>query len=399
MVRIVIGQVVCGEEFWNRKRELADIWRALETSSVLLTAPRRFGKTSIMQRLVDSPKNGWNAFYLDTEGIMGPQDFLIEIIAVLAHDKAFKLFLGKAGIFWGGLLNRIDEIGVSEFKISLRQELAQEWQEKGRQFIGLLKELQTRTILILDELPILIDNIAKKHSNNTAMDFLSWLRSLRQMPDLREKVRWVTGGSIGIEKVLQHIGFGTNVINDLERIHIREFGNKEAKDFIEAILRSNLETSESSKDVIGKFLEVIGIPIPYFIQILVRESLNEMEHLGKKVLSQEIIEQAYEQRVLASYNRTYFEYYYERLRHYYDDETQKVAKELLTEVARSSRLTKKQLWNKYQALTKDKGDKDSFSYLLSDLENDFYLKSDSNRDIFSFATKVLRDWWIRYHSL
>jgi hypothetical protein len=396
-VRIVIGSPVRGGELWDRERELNKIWEVLETGSVLLTAPRRFGKTSLMLKLVDDPRDGWQAFYLDVEGYGRPEDFIAEIATTLLRERRFARLKSNVQHILGRIIDRIGELGYGELKITLREQLAPNWREKGQELIGLLKGLNTKTILIVDELPLFLNQMAKQN-DGLAREFLSWLRSLRQTPDLHDQIRWVIGGSIGIEKVLRRIGAGTKEINDLERIHVREFSEDEAREFIKALLRS-AGVQRIPKKTLDKFLQVIGIPIPFFIQILVRETINEMERQNKRTISEEMIERAYEEGVLAAYNRTYFEHYYERLREYYTPESANVAKALLTEIAHRDSITRKELWDLFQAQMQGQGSEDDFSSLLSDLENDFYITFNQDRQNFRFATKVLRDWWLRYHSL
>ena len=129
-----------------------------------------------------------------------------------------------------------------------------------------------------------------------------------------------------------------------------------------------------------------------------RESLTEKERRGEKKLSEGIIEAAYQNGVLACYNRTYFEHYYERIEDYYEQELAEIAKALLSELAQIGRLSKKELWDLFMQKTQGKGNEDDFSYLLSDLENDFYIVHDATDDRYRFATKVLQDWWLRYHT-
>ena len=399
-VRIVIGSPVRSGELWDRERELNKIWEVLETGSVLLTAPRRFGKTSLMLKLVDEPREGWQAFYFDAEGFSKPEDFIAEIATKLLEERKFAYLQSKIKELLELLkkgLERIEEVGWEDFKIKLRKRLATDWQEEGQGLIELLKGSNTKTILIVDELPLFLNQMAKQN-DGLAREFLSWLRSLRQTPDLHDQIRWVIGGSIGIEKVLRRIGAGTKEINDLERIHVREFSEDEAREFIKAFLRS-AGVQRIPKKTLDKFLQVIGIPIPFFIQILVRETINEMERQNKRTISEEMIERAYEEGVLAAYNRTYFEHYYERLREYYTPESANVAKALLTEIAHRDSITRKELWDLFQAQMQGQGSEDDFSSLLSDLENDFYITFNQDRQNFRFATKVLRDWWLRYHSL
>jgi hypothetical protein len=397
--RIVIGQPVRGHDLWDREREIEEIWKALETSSVLLSAPRRFGKTSIMLALADHPRENWQAHYLDVEWIKGPEDFVAEIMAtLLGESKSRKLLEGVKRVA-GDAIKLIEEVGLAEFKIGLRESLERDWQDKGKALIKLLKEVEQRTILIVDELPLLVSKIARQRDDGQAEDFLFWLRGLRHIPDLQDKVRWVIGGSIGMEKVLQRVGAGTKTVNDLYTLRVQEFSAEAAEDFLKALLEKEAGIKKLPSQLLGEFLLVAGVPIPYFLQILVRESLNEMERRREKSLSEKIIEQAYRDGVLACYNRTYFEHYHERIDGYYGPELAEVARRFLSALAKQGRLSRKEFWDIYMQETEGKGQEENFSYLLSDLENDFYIVLDPKNERYTFATKVLRDWWLRYHAV
>jgi len=50
MISITIGPPVTGEEFFDREELLHEIWEILGKGSILLTAPRRVGKTSLVLR-------------------------------------------------------------------------------------------------------------------------------------------------------------------------------------------------------------------------------------------------------------------------------------------------------------------------------------------------------------
>ena len=63
IMAFITGQVVRGENFFDRKYELEDIWEAVENGEhSLLIAPRRVGKTSIMHKMLDEPKDGYVVF-------------------------------------------------------------------------------------------------------------------------------------------------------------------------------------------------------------------------------------------------------------------------------------------------------------------------------------------------
>ena len=395
-VRGVIGTPAMGDKFWDREEELTQIWKALETSSVLLVAPRRFGKTSIMVKITDEPKPGWRTLYLDTEWIEGPGDFIVELITRLAEKGFLKKVWGGVQKIVGGAVGRIETVGIAEFKISLREGMKKGWRDKGRELLKTLKEIDDRLILITDELPILIYRIDK--ISKEADEFLSWLRGVRLMPELLDKVRWIIGGSIGMRKVLKDVGVGTQVINDLQVINIREYPTETAREHIRVLLKNEGNFEDVPGRLVEKFLEIIEIPIPFFIQILVREALNEMERQKKEELTEEMIEKAYEDGVLAAYNRTYFDHYYERLERYYGEEEALISKRLLIEVARRGEVAKSEFFKIFQMETKGKGTEETLSDLLTELENDFYIVLDKERNSYRFSSKVLRDWWLRFHT-
>lgn len=49
-----VGKPVTGDDFFDRVREQRSLWNRLDTDNVLLLAPRRVGKTSLMYRLRDT---------------------------------------------------------------------------------------------------------------------------------------------------------------------------------------------------------------------------------------------------------------------------------------------------------------------------------------------------------
>jgi hypothetical protein len=397
--RLVIGPPVRGEDLWNRKREIDEIWNVLETGHILLAAPRRLGKTSIMLNIRDVPRDGYRTFYLDTEWIRDPVDFIAELAAELLNDSVIMQILSQVGGLISNIINRIQGISVKEvFKVELREQIrsSRDWHDEGKQLISHLKDCDGIVVIIVDEFCLMIKRMLRDDPRK-AMDFLYWMRGIRQNPE-PSNLRFIFGGSIGIEHVLKQASTGTKVINDLRRIQIGAFSDKEARQFIKVLLQNETGRSRILGKTINDFMGVLETPIPFFIQIMVTESIKEAEY-QKKPLSLEVIQRAYNERVLSSYNRTYFEHYYTRLKEYYDEEDEKLAKALLLEIAKREAMSGSDLWALYQNLAGEKANGENFSYLLSDLENDFYIHFDPSRQAYRFATRVLRDWWLRHHSI
>ena len=116
-------------------------------------------------------------------------------------------------------------------------------------------------------------------------------------------------------------------------------------------------------------------------------------------ISEGFVEKVYKEKVLGVECRTYFQEYYQRLKRYYEPREANSAKAILKAIAREGEMKPNALYQIYLKAISKTDDNDGFSYLMSDLENDFYIKFDTDKQTYSFASKILRDWWIRYYAL
>lgn len=396
MVFLIVGPPATKEAFFDREKVLERIWKRLNAGSVLLAAPRRFGKTSIMLRIRDFPKDDATVVYMDTEWISEPIDFISEMMFRLIKEKGD--LLKKAKITSKRVLRLIqdilDEIEISGAKIKIKKELQNNWQDRGRELLQIVDALDTRVIFIVDELPLMINRMLKKKGEDETEEFLYWFRALRSPTGLNN-VRFIIGGSIGIEHVLSKINAIAS-INDLEKIQVEEFDKITAKKFIKELLKS--EGIQADEKLVSNILEIIGVPIPYFIQVLVSTLVNEALSLKIKKIDPTLVEEVYRKRVLGVECRTYFEHYYQRISQYYGIAEAKAAIIILKELSKAGKMSQKEIFNIY-ATTKEKMDEKGFSRLMGDLENDFYIKYYPEEEVYKFSTKVLRDWWHRYYGL
>lgn len=394
----VIGNIAKGKDLWDRQNEVKTIWKALEKTSVLLKAPRRFGKTSIMYHLYENPKSDFKVFFQDTEGMNEPEDFISDLMAKTLLDSKFNNAIKPITKWLKKITDKIEEVEVANFRLKIKEEIKIDWKEKGLDFITNLAEYDEKIVFLIDEIPVLVQNIDKKHGSQTAQDFLHWFRTVRQTPNL-SKIRWVVGGSIGIEHILERIKAGTKIINDFQIIGIGPFSKEDGKAYIMELLKTEGQIKRITSATVNKILELIGAPVPYFIQILVKESLHEMERRKEKTLSNKIIHIAYREQVLGPASRTYFEHYFTRLRDYYDENSERVAKRLILEVARKKSVGKAELFKLFRMESRGNLSDERFSYLMTDIENDFYVSYDPENKTYSFTTNILRDWWLRYYDL
>src|SRR5262249_47810647 len=157
-----------------------------------------------------------------------------------------------------------------------------------------------------------------------ARQLLRWLRTMRQSSASRN-LRFLIAGSIGISHVLNRIG-EISSINDFEHLKIEPFSSHVADNFLQALATSHRVPLDSP--VRNEMLDLIGTPVPYFLQILFSE-IYKQHRQAADVPTPESVRQMYHNRVLGVDCKTYFDYYYGRLRTYYDPADEKAAKIIL----------------------------------------------------------------------
>ncbi len=395
MVRNIVGTVVRGDDLFGRDNFIEQIWQKLETTNILLAAPRRFGKTSVMYNLLDQPRSGFRVIHFDLEPVAEPVDFVVTLLDKLRRDKKFMSLIRKGKKFIENI-----EFGISvgndvEFKINLKQKIEKNWKEVGKEIFNQLETSNQKILLIFDEFAMMIENfLDDRLSNKEVREFLHWFRQLRIDPSMT-KCRFVIGSSISIDHHLSKLNVAAS-LNDFEKMVLGEFDNdKVALSFIDRLFED--EEVKISKQNQKKILELTGPPIPYFIQILVSEIIKKYSRKSQSVKSKEI-EIIYHDTVLGVSCKSYFQHYYDRLWHY-EPANEKAAKQLLKKLAITGEVKRGDLYQQYLKEIQRQSDMDGFNNLMSDLENDFYIKFQSSNKSYVFFSKILRDWWKRYYSL
>lgn len=87
------------------------------------------------------------------------------------------------------------------------------------------------------------------------------------------------------------------------------------------------------------------------------------------------------------------------MRDYYQPHEEKATKRTLRELALIGRLTRDVCYQFYRGEVGDRADLEEFNRLMTDLENDFYVRFDPASRRYEFACKLLRDWWLRHYGM
>ena len=127
------GKPAEGDDFFDRERETRRLWERIDTDNVLLLAPRRVGKTSLMFRLRDgAEREGFHAAYVrvaDVTTEIGFVERLHEAAQKLAPAKKAIRHIAKGPL--GRSLRRIEKLGLFSISIALGESAETQWQALG----------------------------------------------------------------------------------------------------------------------------------------------------------------------------------------------------------------------------------------------------------------------------
>lgn len=394
-----VGAPVRGNDFYGRDALVDLIWTKLRTGNILLAAPRRFGKTSVMYRLIDEPRYDFKIVHADLEHMTEAAELISQLTVQLARDTRLSRVVNGLSYFprtlWTRFKETFSEVDLLKVKVKLREQLRPHWQESGEELFRRIADSDSTIIFVLDEFPMMIDRMARSPSyREEAKTLLRWLRALRQSPNTKN-VRFLIAGSIGIGHVLNELG-EISAINDFEQVRLEPFPPKVAAGLLTELAQSqNIPLSAPSK---RKMLELIGTHVPYFIQVIFSEAAKSHVQNGESITPKKV-EQIYRDKVLGVDCKTYFDHYYGRLRDYYRPQEEKAIKRILRELAMVGSLTRDTCYQFYRGTVGEHAEIEEFNRLMTDLENDFYIRFDATKTAYQFASKLLRDWWLRHYGL
>lgn len=397
--RILAGGVPEPEELFGREHTIDYIWTQLAANNILLVAPRRFGKTGVMAHLLKRTRRGYLAVYLDVEDIHDPEVFCSHLIAaLLEHSSLRKLVSGIKGLpkkLTDFVSDRVQKIKIDMLEIELKEIVGESWSSVARTLILEMEKAEDTVLFIIDEFPQLIENLARKHGDETARSFLQWFRSLRmKQKDVLRRYRFVLAGSTSIDLSLRRLDV-PDKLNDFCRVPIEALSTEHADELLDSLSDATglRFTAEGRKAL----FELVSPPVPYFLHLFVSQILME-EKLRNKELGAEEVGDVYRRRVLGPTCRAYFDYYRQRLKHY-GEPGRRAALALLQEVAHApaGRVSNSMLYDVYRKARGRGASSFEFDEIMADLESDWYLQLDPRTNEYCFLLNVMRDWWKRFY--
>ena len=379
----IIGGVAIGSNFFKRDDIVENIWRELKKgNSVLLAAPRRVGKTSIMQYMEENSMENYKLIFQNIQGVDSANAFFERIYTLLLNclnkmDKVKKWFeifkntititkIGPDGVEFG---NRpIDFLKATN---ALLIE------------INKIKEIEN-IILLLDELPEVLFNI-NKTNNKDAILILKSLRHWRQQPEMNKKLKFVLAGSVGIHYVVDKIETRRSDLNDLAIVvDCKPLSDTEVHDYIDwAIEGATVTYSDELKEYL---LSKIQYFAPFFINLLLDKINEQARKANNPKITSQNIDTAFDMVVKHS---DYFKDWQSRLQNYMPLEDFNFVNEILIHTAHKGHISLQEIYDKAVKYNKTAG----YMNFIDDLERDGYITEINGE--YKFISPFLSAFWKR----
>jgi uncharacterized protein len=394
---IPVGAKAEKDQFFGRTRELDDLWGLFDKNHVVLSGPRRLGKTSLLQRLVDEAEaRGWHAVLVDLEGPSTVEGMLSELERSLP-DTAIVRWLERVKTKAGRAADRLRNVEINlpggfGGGLELQPPPTTPWAEQAQR---LQARLAPKPVLILvDEFSVFLEKLIARDRDNTE-HLLAWLRTWRLASNVQ--CRFVFSGSIGINTLLIRHKLNT-YFNDCYDFRLEAFSNPEATAMIGEELSRECRPFE--KDVPDYLCDRVGWLSPYYVNLLLLESLRaardrETEHkAATSPMSKADVDDGYE-RLLSVRSR--FVHWAQRLERDLSSPDLAIAKKVLGAVATAPQgLTRRQLLARLNKVEPDPNLRaERLDRALWHLEEDGYLSTEGDRS--RFLSFLLREYWRRNH--
>ena len=298
-----------------------------------------------------------------------------EIVESIAVSKLVRASKSAKSIF-SRFADRIKKVKVMNIEL---ETTTKEVPLFSQEFEGLMKNLDTsdfKIVLLIDEFPIALERIEKDIGVKEATEFLHVNRTIRQRA--KRGIQFVYTGSIGLPNIARKLN-ATATINDLSVVEVPALNPVQAKEFTSKLLKSY--KVKIKVEVINYMLERLKWLMPFFIQLIVQMIIDEYE-LEEKPVTKKLVDLVIE-KASNHRNNIYFENYYSRLSKSLAKEEAKLAKKILSDIAKKDILPLSSFKENEEALA-----------LLDILEFDGYINSQN--DTYTFNSPILQLWWRKH---
>jgi uncharacterized protein len=380
--RIIIGKDATGAYYYRREEIENEILSEIKKgNNILIAAPRRVGKTSVMKYLEAHEVDGYIFKFRNVEGIASEKEFYKTIYELILSC------LTNAKQKWSGLkdyLNskKIAEISLFEggFKFEDKEH---DYLSEINQLIPKLNKESNSITLLIDELPSVLHNLYIGGKIQEAKNIIKNLRHWRQERSY-EKLQFVLAGSVGIHYVVNLINERASDLNDLKKIKYQplDVEHDEVLKYIDWATKD--VTITYSNEMKTHLMSKIKYYVPYFINLM----LDEIDRTARKkreyTITTKDIDVAFDKIVN---NSEYFIDWKKRLSDYMPATDFAFVNELLIHIAHKEKITIQEIYDKAvkHNIT------NNYMEFIKDLIQDGYIV-ETNKN-YLFISPFLQEFW------
>lgn len=366
-------------ECYGRDSEAAELWRRFDNGqNVLMLAPRRIGKTVLMNHLLSTAhEHGYRALLLNVEGLQDEKEVFRECCAAIQEE----LSTGKRVM--SALTQRLNQLLVGAGKdADWRTALVNaDWQDFANHLFGHLNDISDDArpwLLLVDELPIFIQALQAKSGVEAVSRFLYWLRRIRQK---HTNVRWLYAGSIGLDAIARR----TNVegaLNDLHPYTLHPFSPETALTFLQKIAVKRGRTFDDGAT--SAIIRRLGWLSPRYLAVVADDAIG----LETGPITEATANEAMN-RLLDLDKRLYWANWREHIDRNFAEPDRGRLHAILSLAAKDEAGVTEDTLMSSLAFSQPE-----LRSLLDVLMNDGYLNHADGR--YAFRMNLLREWWLRY---
>ena len=394
-MRNITGSPVEKNDFFDRPRDIARLQRELANgANLLLTAPRRVGKTSLALRLCElEHQAGRSAVFMNVEGCHDELAFAERLVDGLSESGLHPEALSRVSLAFRKARQAFSGMKVGAAGVDMEMGAAEDPDHStlGRALESIFRKIESGgkpVLLAIDEMPELLLALGKEeHGTERVSRLLHWLRALRQT--YRQQVRWIFLGSIGLDSFVDDRNL-RKTINDLTGLNLEALSGDEADRFLSELSAGNALplSAEQRALIIGR----VGWPLPHHLQIVFHALVDS----GTTQADAAAVEAAFTHLLLPA-NLSQFDTWRQRLDEQFGQSDATAAKDILRHLSqhpdgRARAHILNALMSTRQT-TDPAAVEDQLARLLLMLQRDGYLLESAGR--YAFRSFLLREYWHR----
>jgi hypothetical protein len=378
------GGQIATDAVVGRQQLLAVLWETIEQQSLVMTAERRIGKTTLIRMMADRPADGWLPVLQDLERCHTASEF------AMAVYREVHQFLGRTGKVTRRVKELLSALGGTEVGglFRLPDQAKTPWKDVLTQSVeDLVHENQAsekRLLFLWDEVPFMLASIRDREGEQTAMEVLDLLRALRQT---HGSLRMVVTGSIGLHHVLTSLrdkDYNNSPLNDMAAIAVPPLQEADAAHLAELLIEGESLKSPDPKATalaIAREADCFPFYLHHIVKALKIRGLEATPDNVARVVASHLVDANDPWELL---------HYRQRIPTYYRDD-QKPVLVILDELAGRETSSVNELLNMLKNVSTF-DDRERLLRVLSLLERDHYLKRDEDGR-FRFQFPLIRRWW------